>query len=369
MDLTPRTLRDVEFRERRFGGYDPDDVDGFLERAAAALEVLMRRVVQAEERATRAEQQLIEGEESVRRTLVLAQRTADAALQEAEEQAAALRSEAERLHAEARSEHERVLEIARVEAQSLADQAHEQARAAAHEAQQRVHHDLQQLDRRRSELEADIAALHDTLEAERARLRAVLVDQLHRLDEGLPPPLDSVAAPPPLDQRPEGSSAPTASPEGIPEDTTAEDVLAAGDDASTYQPIHDPVPADGRRAEGTFFDQEAVPSDASDGAGRAIDESDDVPGEHVPGEATDDADAEVRGDFVAAAVTRPEIAGREEEVGVHDDPYLASLREAVDDTSPLGPRDDDAFFGSPGDFERDEPDGGGRGKGLFRRRH
>jgi DivIVA domain-containing protein len=37
MDLTPQTLRDVEFREK-LRGYHPDDVDDFLEEAAVALE-------------------------------------------------------------------------------------------------------------------------------------------------------------------------------------------------------------------------------------------------------------------------------------------------------------------------------------------
>src|SRR5437660_814512 len=76
MELTAHELRTVEFRER-WRGYDPDEVDDLLERVAAALEQLSRRGG-------------VDGDEAVQRTLVLAQRTADAAIAEAEERARAI---------------------------------------------------------------------------------------------------------------------------------------------------------------------------------------------------------------------------------------------------------------------------------------
>src|SRR5688500_1645090 len=89
MDVSPKTIREVEFREK-LKGYHQDDVDEFLERIAAGLDILQERLRQATERAVRAEQKLsetTEADDAMRRTLVLAQRTADAAVNEAREQA------------------------------------------------------------------------------------------------------------------------------------------------------------------------------------------------------------------------------------------------------------------------------------------
>src|SRR5258708_3970526 len=96
MDVSAKTIREVEFREK-LRGYNPDDVDNFLERVAAGVELLQDRLRQAMERAARAEQRADEsvgGDEALRRTLVLAQRTADLAISEARDQATALIEEA-----------------------------------------------------------------------------------------------------------------------------------------------------------------------------------------------------------------------------------------------------------------------------------
>src|SRR3989442_12487938 len=85
MELTAHELRQVEFRER-WRGYDPDEVDDFLERVAVALDQLQDRLRQAMERAARSEQKAHEGtetEDALRHTLLLAQRTADTAVTEA----------------------------------------------------------------------------------------------------------------------------------------------------------------------------------------------------------------------------------------------------------------------------------------------
>jgi len=104
MDVTPKLLEDVEFREK-FRGYDPEEVDEFLERVAVAFGQLQDSLRSANEqlesansRAARAEaraRQSADTDETLRRTLVLAQRTADAAVKEAEEQAASIIAAAE----------------------------------------------------------------------------------------------------------------------------------------------------------------------------------------------------------------------------------------------------------------------------------
>src|SRR5438270_10770208 len=97
MEVTPKTLREVEFREK-MRGYHPEDVDHFLEQVAAGIEVLQDRLRQAVERAQRAEAAASESgghDETLRKTLVLAQRTADMAVQEAREQASRIPASAE----------------------------------------------------------------------------------------------------------------------------------------------------------------------------------------------------------------------------------------------------------------------------------
>ena len=92
MDVSPRALRAVTFREK-LRGYHPDDVDQFLERVSEGIAALQAKLDDALTRAERAELErstAIEGEDAVQRTLVLAQRTADLALKEAREEAARL---------------------------------------------------------------------------------------------------------------------------------------------------------------------------------------------------------------------------------------------------------------------------------------
>ncbi|MBO0894696.1 MAG: DivIVA domain-containing protein, partial [Acidimicrobiales bacterium] len=87
MELVPKTLREVEFREK-LRGYNQDDVDDFLEQVAVGLEALQDQLRQANERAGQGGRSLLsDDDDPVRRTLVLAQRTADMAIKEAHEQA------------------------------------------------------------------------------------------------------------------------------------------------------------------------------------------------------------------------------------------------------------------------------------------
>jgi cell division initiation protein len=172
MDVSPKVLRDVEFREK-WRGYSPDEVDDFLEQAAAGVERLQAQLQEADERATRAERRVLEtSDDDVRRALVLAQRTADAALAEAKE-------EADR----------------RVAA------AEEQARAVRVDAEERAAAELRELAARRAELEADVSALTNYVREHRARLADELRGQLEWLKApgrlALPEPPVAIAQPEP----------------------------------------------------------------------------------------------------------------------------------------------------------------------------
>lgn len=176
MDVSPKTLREVEFREK-LRGYNPDDVDEFLERVAAGLEILQERLRQATERAVRAEQRASEttdGDDAMRRTLVLAQRTADLAVQEARDQAAGIVADAE------------------AQAQAVRAEAAEHARRTIDDATREAWAQVGRLEAARDQLHQQIGGLEQYLESERMRLRAILNETLRRVDESIP----SLSSPP-----------------------------------------------------------------------------------------------------------------------------------------------------------------------------
>jgi cell division initiation protein len=194
MEVAPRTLREVEFREK-LRGYNQDDVDEFLERVAAGIEVLQDRLRQATERVKLAEQKAAElpadEDDTLRRTLVLAQRTADMAVKEAQERSA------------------EILGNAQAEARALVAEAEEQARRVTSEAERSVRAELSRLEEVRSQLQADAEALQHHVDTERNRAQAAFSNALRWVEENLPPgpkspPLHQVNIPP--------ASAPMAAP-------------------------------------------------------------------------------------------------------------------------------------------------------------
>ena len=162
MDVTPKTLREVEFREK-MRGYHPEDVDQFLERVAASVEVMQDRLRQAVERAQRAEQAAAEAggaDEALRRTLVLAQRTADLAVQEAREQAA------------------RILAGAEQQAQAMLVDAEERGRRTMEDTITECRAELSRLETSRAQAQQDVDTLNRWLEEHKVHLQAALSDAL-----------------------------------------------------------------------------------------------------------------------------------------------------------------------------------------------
>jgi cell division initiation protein len=98
MSISPQTLREVEFRSS-LRGYHPDDVDEFLERMAAGIELLHERIRETTEQAVRVEQartaELPPDDDSMRTLLTASQEAADAALLAARTAAAGLVRSAE----------------------------------------------------------------------------------------------------------------------------------------------------------------------------------------------------------------------------------------------------------------------------------
>jgi DivIVA domain-containing protein len=194
MDVTPKAFRDVQFREKLRGGYHPEDVDEFLEQAALGVEVLMDRLQQATDRAQRAEQAASEAnasDETLKRMLLLAQRTVDQAVKEANDDAERLlfkaraqadaleqgsRAQADSLLSDARTQADALVSEARAHADGLLSDAEERGRAAyeGHLAEGRASVEMASSTLQQAQQEAE--ALRSWVDANRAHLLAVLRD-------------------------------------------------------------------------------------------------------------------------------------------------------------------------------------------------
>jgi cell division initiation protein len=142
MELTPKTFRDVQFREKLRGGYHPEDVDEFLEQAAQGLEALQEQLRQATERVQRAEQVAAEAtatDEALKRMLLFAQRTADSAISEAREAADQMlseaRAQAQSMMADAEERGRREYESGLAEGRASMERADEALRRAQQEVE------------------------------------------------------------------------------------------------------------------------------------------------------------------------------------------------------------------------------------------
>src|SRR5689334_3928901 len=160
MPLTPEDIRNRTFKGSRFrNGYDETEVDTFLDEIEVEMTRLteerdeLRRKLEAAQSAPPPQPVASEAEEMLRRTLLLAQRTAD-------ETVATAQSEAERMTTEARTQ-----------ATAMLQQAQEQAAAA-----------IGDLERRRQALEQHIEGLRAFEREYRTRLKAYLESQLRDLE-------------------------------------------------------------------------------------------------------------------------------------------------------------------------------------------
>jgi DivIVA domain-containing protein len=184
MELTSQAINEAEFSMAR-RGYDPDQVDEFLEKLAVAVDKQNEALAEAREQAAMLERRVADAErklderpervvdagaggpseeevstrtaqltaaaeaelETLQRTLVLAQKTADATIREAEE-------EARRMIAKAESD----------------------ATAAQETTRARLLQEIGDLDADRAALTSDVDALNARLDEQRLNLRATIAD-------------------------------------------------------------------------------------------------------------------------------------------------------------------------------------------------
>jgi DivIVA domain-containing protein len=192
MDLSPQQVRSTTFRTVK-KGYDPQEVETFRAAVADAVESAQNHSMAMEARARAAVAKLQEvaagegtaqaaahvpaGEdvETISRTLLLAQKTADATVSEA-------RSEATSLTSNARAEASSILDGARTMAGKLIDEAKAEARRSADSERVRAENEVQALLARRDFLLADVDHLEQYILAQRERLRDAAVSLQELVD-------------------------------------------------------------------------------------------------------------------------------------------------------------------------------------------
>jgi DivIVA domain-containing protein len=196
MEMSPQRVRSAEFKTVR-KGVDPDEVRVFLNDVADELERAQNQSTAMEARARAAVARLQEVSESgaqaptveaspdeaetISRTLVLAQRTADTAVGEA-------RREAARIVGAANDEAATTLDSTREMAAQLLDEARFEARRLGETERLAIAGEVESLKARRDFLESDVQQLELFLTDQRSRLReaaASLVDITERVPGGL----------------------------------------------------------------------------------------------------------------------------------------------------------------------------------------
>ncbi len=356
MDVTPRELRDIDIRER-LGGYNKDDVDDLLERAAARIEAMegQLRSAQTQVEASAADTgKTRETEDMLHRTLLLAQRAADEAV------------------AEAQTKARQMLDDAESKSRSMLNEAESNARRQADTERRRLETEVLDFGAKRDALVADVDALERFESDYRARLRRAVEADLEMLSSK-----GSVApSPRPTTHDVEMPAASKAPSNVTTEHTvTPPPAVAVETSASTPAPAVPaaaPVPSSAPIATASPAPPVSPPAAPEPAGAPPVAESAPVT---PPPAFFADADASAPSVEAAPAatappweeaastppVTRPPLFDADPEPEhLDDDAFFASLREAVTDETPLGPRDTPSGADV---FDQDD-----RGGGLFRRR-
>ena len=383
MDVTPQELRSSEIKDS-WRGYDRDEVDDLLERAAVTIESLTQRVQEVPSRpapaAPAAEVPLPSSRDDadmLQRTLLLAQRAADDAVNDAQARA------------------RQMLEESEAKAQALVSDAEATARRIAEGERRRLEAEILDLSARREQLRADADALDAYATGYRDRLRAAIESdlanlggeveapsarpELHEVEipparEAAPAPLD--IAPEPViateavaleivdDEPPWGSgpdtrtvggfgSSPTGSaspPERPAAPYASEASVGSSPVAAPPRPQAAPAPVAAPEWPPPAPQASAAPSPSAESSWLSSDD------EWAPAQEWD-APAPWERDTAqheAFASDVPMEARPIDTDSLDDDAFFASLREAVRDDAPLGPRDDEqaAFFDSGSEQDR-----------------
>jgi DivIVA domain-containing protein len=402
MDVTPQELRSSEIKDS-WRGYDRDEVDDLLERAAITIESLTQELQESQSRPapvatasgapvaapTPAEVPLPSSRddaEMLQRTLLMAQRAADDAVNDAQARA------------------KQMLEESEAKAQTLVSDAEATARRIAEGERRRLESELLELSARREQLRADADALEHYVAAYRDRIRAAIEGDLAQLGGDVEPPserpeLHDVEVPIEREPAPTAPVAavadatpdvdPTPAREGAASGggtsnwddgpaTRAISGLDAGADTGPFaaepssgpspvaapprpEPAEWPPPAPSAAAPAPASAPTSGPAPTAESSWLSSAEPDwasapawdaPAPWERDGAPAGAPSEPYVTPDAYASEV--PMEANPVDTDSLDDDAFFASLREAVRDDAPLGPRDEEqATFFEAGAAEQD----------------
>jgi cell division initiation protein len=349
MDVTPQELRGSEIKEA-WRGFNRDEVDDLLERAAGTIENLMRQMQELESRAPRDSDALAtnrEDAEMVQRTLMLAQRAADDAVTEAQAHARQLVEESE------------------ARAQALVGEAEATARRIAEGERRRLEDEISALARRRDQLATAADALELYVSGYRARVRAAIESDLDRLGR------DTIEAPSPRPE-PHNVDVPVERIELAPESAREPAIrdaerTPAPERELVAEQLPEPRVAPASVMETRPSETEwPPPADAAPSSASAMPPAREEPSAAVVQTSVAQESAswlsdvepvsEPRVDAPApwehataehqpfAADTAIEATAIDIDEDLDDDAFFASLREAVREDAPLGPREEQSPF-------------------------
>ena len=332
MEITPRELRDVEIRES-FRGYSRDEVNELLERAAATIDAANERMQQLSERISAAQSETghtRETEDILHRTLLLAQRAADEAVGEATAKSRQMLDDAEmqsrRLIADAEADARRrgETERRRLEEEVIDLAGRRDALLADVEALTRFETDYR--DRMARALEADLTALRSRPAAspgtrpEPSDVEIPVVSESYARREPDAPAQSFASSPP--------STAPASPPSSSPSYVSSSPSAPTDTDNASQEASTQAIDIQ------ELFDRANANANASSSSALAFEQ---------PSAGTTTATTP------SDTGSTPVVGGDAMEAEVlDDDAFFATLREAVHDETPLGPREDrsgeDMFF-------------------------
>jgi cell division initiation protein len=404
MEITPRELRDLEIHSE-IRGYSRDEVNDLLERAAASIDAANQRATQLQERLTSAQGEsgrTRETEDILHRTLLLAQRAADEAV------------------AEATAKSRQMVDEAEMSSRRLVADAEAEARRRGESERRRLEQEIVELAGRRDTLLADVEAMTRFESEYRERLVRALETDLSALRArqttapASKPEASDVEIPAVHTSAPTGTASTDVASTNVASTDAASTDAASTDAASTdaastggAAPMPSAPVASGtegrgepqpdakaepklevkREAQGGAQVQAppARPSTATpptgESAGAATSEVDvrtlfeqrrdptrDKPAPEPVKEPTGKGEVASPGTAPAPGSLPIDLAASEGVEGnlLDDDAFFATLREAVSDEKPLGPRDDDDETGENQFFDQDAERGTFRD--VFRRR-
>jgi DivIVA domain-containing protein len=222
------SLRTVEFRQT-LRGYHIDDVDEYLERVAVDAEALQEQLRQAGERLKQAAERIAQletmlqeaqsapppastavSDDTLQRTLLLAQKFVDQTQAEAESQARTIVADAED------------------RARKLVGEAELRAKSVTEDTERHLREEISRLEATRNQLAGDVDTISRHLENERNRLRGALSDMLSWVDEHVTPTSSLLA------QRPMARPTPRAD-DDIPTTAAPDEAGGAGPAAMSLE--------------------------------------------------------------------------------------------------------------------------------------